>query len=130
MFDIGWAELLVIGVIALIVVGPKDLPRMLRTLGQYTAQARSMAREFQRSMEDAAREADISDMKEMREMAGHLRDLKNFPRKSIDELGKPSAAPAAAKPAPKNAAEGAPEAAPSAAPQPASDTPPPRGAQG
>jgi sec-independent protein translocase protein TatB len=129
MFDIGWSELMVIGVIALIVVGPKDLPRMLRTLGQYTAQARSMAREFQRSMEDAAREADISDMKEMREMAGHLRDLKNFPRKSIDTLGKKADAPAAAKPAPKNAADPSPEA-PSAAPQPASDTPPPREAQG
>ena len=53
MFDIGWSELLLIGVVALIVVGPKDLPRMFRTLGQFTARARHMARDFQRAMEDA-----------------------------------------------------------------------------
>ena len=55
MLDIGWSELLVIGVVALIVVGPKDLPVMFRTLGRFTAKARSMAREFQRAMDDAAK---------------------------------------------------------------------------
>ncbi len=54
MFDIGWTELLVIGIVALIVVGPKDLPLMFHALGQFTAKARGMAREFQRAMEDAA----------------------------------------------------------------------------
>ncbi len=76
MFDIGWSELLVVGAIALIVVGPKDLPRMLRTFGKYTAQARGMARDFQRSMEDAAREADLSEMKDLRDTARQLGDLK------------------------------------------------------
>lgn len=67
MLDIGWSELLVIGVVALIVVGPKDLPMMFRTLGRFTAKARSMGREFQRAMDDAARESGVTDsMKDLK----------------------------------------------------------------
>jgi sec-independent protein translocase protein TatB len=129
MFDIGWAELMVIGVVALIVVGPKDLPRMLRTLGHYTGQARAMAREFQRNMEDAAREADLSDMKEMRDLAKSVRDLKNLPRKSIDEFGKaPTTAAKPTAPAPGTAAAPNPPAAASPTPPPTDQ--PPREAQG
>jgi len=62
MFDIGWSELLLIGVVALIVVGPKDLPVMFHTLGRLTAKARQMAREFSRAMEDAAKETGINDV--------------------------------------------------------------------
>lgn len=62
MLDIGFMEILVIGALALIVVGPKELPGLLRTVGQYAGKARSMAREFQRTMEDAAREADLGDV--------------------------------------------------------------------
>lgn len=62
MFDIGMTELLVIGLVALIVVGPKDLPGMFRTLGQFTAKAKRMAREFSRAMEDAADEAGVKDV--------------------------------------------------------------------
>jgi sec-independent protein translocase protein TatB len=123
MFDIGWGELLVIGVLALIVVGPKELPRMLRTVGRYTAQARRMASDFQRSMEDAAREADIGDMKEMRDVASHLRDIRNLPSRSLDSFGRTVSAPVTppvATPAP-----GATAAAP-----PASPTPPTTGAAG
>jgi len=61
MFDIGWSELLLIGVVALIVVGPEDLPRMFHTLGRMTAKAKAMAREFSSAMEDAARESGIKD---------------------------------------------------------------------
>ena len=50
MFDIGWTELMVVGVVALIVIGPKDLPDMFRTMGRFTAKARSMARDFQRAI--------------------------------------------------------------------------------
>ncbi|MCB1389144.1 MAG: twin-arginine translocase subunit TatB [Rhodobacteraceae bacterium] len=56
MFDIGWSEMLVVGVVALIVVGPKDLPKMFHTLGEMTGKARGMAREFQRAMDAAAKE--------------------------------------------------------------------------
>ncbi len=62
MLDFGWSELLLIGIVALIVVGPEDLPAMFRTLGRFTAKARSMARDFSRAMEDAARETGVQDV--------------------------------------------------------------------
>lgn len=62
MLDIGWSELLIIGVVALIVVGPKDLPKMFRTLGEITGKARAMAREFQRAMDAAADDAGVKDI--------------------------------------------------------------------
>jgi len=68
MLDIGWSELLLIGIVALIVVGPKDLPKMFRTFGQFVGKARGMAREFQRAMEQAADESGVKDM---------ARDLRN-----------------------------------------------------
>ncbi len=77
MLDIGWQELLVIGALALIVVGPKDLPGMLRKLGQWTGQLRSMAREFQRSMNEAAREADVANLKELREAKQSFNNMMN-----------------------------------------------------
>lgn len=61
MLDIGWSELLVIGVVALVVVGPKELPVMFRTLGRFTAKARSMSREFTKAMEAAAKESGVGD---------------------------------------------------------------------
>ncbi len=62
MFDIGWSEMLVVGVVALIVVGPKDLPKMFHTLGELTGKARGMAREFQRAMDAAAKESGVGDI--------------------------------------------------------------------
>ncbi|MEM7670448.1 MAG: Sec-independent protein translocase protein TatB, partial [Pseudomonadota bacterium] len=78
MLDIGWQELLVIGALALIVVGPKDLPSLLRTLGQYAGKVRGMAREFQRTMDDAARESDLAQLKELREIQKDVRAATNF----------------------------------------------------
>ncbi len=63
MLDIGGSELLVIALVLILVVGPKDLPRLLRTAGRFMAKMRGMTREFQRSIDDMAREADIADMR-------------------------------------------------------------------
>lgn len=62
MFDLGMSELLVIGTVALIVIGPKDLPELFRSLGRFTAKMRGMAREFSRAMEAAADEAGVKDV--------------------------------------------------------------------
>lgn len=78
MLDVGWSELLLIGVVALIVVGPKDLPHLFHSLGRFTAKARSMAREFSSAMEDAARDSGIDDATKT------LRDVKSLTsRKSL-----------------------------------------------
>jgi sec-independent protein translocase protein TatB len=63
MFDIGWGELLVIGIVALVVIGPKELPGVLRTLGQGMAKVRRMASEFQNQFHEAMREAEMADLK-------------------------------------------------------------------
>ena len=62
MFNMGWTELLVIGVVALIVIGPQDLPEMFRQLGRFTGKIRSMGREFQRAMDQAAKESGVKDV--------------------------------------------------------------------
>src|SRR3954470_22648068 len=70
MFDIGWSELLLIGVVALIAIGPKELPGALRTLGQWMGKVRRMAGEFQNQFHEAMREAELSELKkEVDEMA-------------------------------------------------------------
>ncbi len=63
MFDIGWSELVVIGVVALIAIGPKELPGVLRTVGQYMGKVRRMASEFQSQFQEAMREAEMADIK-------------------------------------------------------------------
>lgn len=60
--DIGWTELLVIGIVALVVVGPKDLPIMFKTFGRFMARARALGREFSRAMEQAADESGVKDV--------------------------------------------------------------------
>jgi sec-independent protein translocase protein TatB len=63
MFDISWGELLLIGVVALVFIGPKELPTVLRTLGQWMAKLRRMANEFQNQFHEAMREAEMADLK-------------------------------------------------------------------
>ena len=73
MFDIGWSELVLIGVVALVAIGPKELPGVLRMVGQWMGKARKMAAEFQGQFQEAMREAEMADLKksfdEVREAA-------------------------------------------------------------
>ncbi len=64
MFDIGWQELFILAVLAIIVIGPKDLPRAIRTITKGIRKARSMARDLQDGMDDVIREAELEDIKE------------------------------------------------------------------
>ena len=75
MFDIGWGELVVIGVVALIAIGPKELPGVLRTTGQWMGKIRRMANEFQDQFRDAMREAELDDLK--KDITKNFDDIKN-----------------------------------------------------
>ncbi len=76
MFDIGWSELVVIGVVALIAIGPKELPGVLRMVGQWMGKVRRMAAEFQGQFQEALREAELADVKkqfdDIKETAGNI----------------------------------------------------------
>jgi sec-independent protein translocase protein TatB len=79
MFDFSWSELLLIGIVALVFIGPKELPGVLRTLGQWMSKIRRMAGEFQNQFHDAMREAELADLKkevdEMRTQASKYANL-------------------------------------------------------
>jgi len=76
MFDIGWSELVIVGIVALIVIGPKELPGVLRAAGQWIGRIRSMAADFQGQFQEAMREAEMADLKkQVDEIADSARDL-------------------------------------------------------
>ena len=95
MFNIGWSELLVIGIVALIVIGPKELPVALRTLGQWMAHIRRMASEFQNQFHEAMREAELADLKkEVDDMTAKAQSYAHFDpiediRKDIENAAAP-----------------------------------------
>jgi sec-independent protein translocase protein TatB len=64
MFDIGWSELLVIAVVAIVVVGPKELPKLMRSFGFYAGKLRRAATEFRRQFDEAMREAELEEVKQ------------------------------------------------------------------
>ncbi|MGR3321667.1 MAG: Sec-independent protein translocase protein TatB [Pseudooceanicola sp.] len=80
MGGLGWTEILLIGIVALIVVGPKDLPVLFRNVGRFVGKARGMAREFSRAMEDAADESGVKDISKS------LRDATNPGKMGLDKL--------------------------------------------
>ncbi len=140
MFDIGAVELMVIGIVAIIVVGPKDLPGMLRTFGQFVSKMRGMAREFQTTFEEAAKDTGID------EIAKGVSDVKSFSptsgigkvfdpikeetealKSDIESAGKKKTSPAsAAKPATKKTAAKKPAAKKTAAKKTAAKKPAPK----
>jgi sec-independent protein translocase protein TatB len=87
MFDLGWMELLIIGVTALIIVGPKDLPVMFKTFGNFVGKAKQMAREFKSSMEAAADETGLRESSEMLTKLDGVKDPTKFFK---DEISKGS----------------------------------------
>lgn len=130
MFDIGWSEMAIILMVALIVIGPKDLPRVARTVGKWTAKARGMAREFQRSLDDMAREAELQDIKAEMDKLSRT-DLRHQIEETIDPdrslrdgMRPPAESTKPAAPAPTTAAL-PPPPPDGAAPAPTAPTPEP-----
>ncbi|MBX9461782.1 MAG: Sec-independent protein translocase protein TatB [Aquamicrobium sp.] len=112
MFDIGWTEMLVIAVVMIVVVGPKELPGMLRTFGKTTAKLRVMAGDFRKQFDEALKEAELDDLKsvaddvralnpknEIRKALSPMEKAAQDVRSGLDAAMKPTK-PAAADPAP------------------------------
>ncbi len=94
MFDLDLGKLVIIGIVALIVIGPKELPGVLRTLGQMITKVRRMATEFQNQFQEAMREAELADLKkEVDEMTATAQSYAHFDpaeevRKHVEAVGK------------------------------------------
>ena len=86
LFDLGMSELLLIGVVALVVIGPKDLPKALRVAGFWVKKARTLSREFQSSVEQMIREAELDEMRQELKKATEV-DLEKQFRETIDPTG-------------------------------------------
>jgi sec-independent protein translocase protein TatB len=137
LFDIGWAELMLIGLVALVVIGPKDLPRALRIAGYWVRKARNLSREFHSSVEQMIREAELDEMRQQLKKATEF-DLDKELQKTVDPSGslaesiRPPDLPDFFDPPPTPASLAAepPEAAPVAAlpgaAEPAAALPPPQ----
>ncbi|WP_163272000.1 Sec-independent protein translocase protein TatB [Chelativorans alearense] len=141
MFDLGWPELLVIAIVLIVVVGPKDLPGVLRGFGRTTTKLRAMAGDFRKQFDEALREAELEDVKGLvdnarkldprGEIKKHLSPLEKAGRdvrSGLDEAMKPKATPAAAEakpavPASEKPAPAEPTVAKSTAAKPAAVKP-------
>jgi sec-independent protein translocase protein TatB len=127
LFDFGWSEILLIGVVALVFIGPKDLPKALRVAGYWVRKARTLSREFQSSIDQMIREAELDEMREDLKKAAEF-DLDREFRNTIDPTGSlaedlkpptlPSFSSAEQLPPPPSAAEAEVEAPPVPAPAP------------
>jgi sec-independent protein translocase protein TatB len=127
MFDIAWGEFVVIAVVALIVIGPKELPTVLRTIGQWTTKIRRMAAEFQGQFQEALREAEMADLK--KEVEGLNDAAKGFTSQFDDPLNLKEATKWEPKPDDIKADDTAkPVAAPPS--EPGTPAPPPGGGEG
>jgi sec-independent protein translocase protein TatB len=91
MLDIGWSEMAIVAAVALFVIGPKDLPKVLRTIGRYTGKVKAMAREFQDTIDEVVREAELDEVKKQIEKVGRL-DVKKSIEDTVDPKGEISKA--------------------------------------
>ena len=112
LLDFGWSELMLIGIVALVFIGPKDLPKALRIAGFWVRKARTLSREFQSSVEQMVREAELDEMRQELKKATELDLDKEFsqavdPTGSLAESLKPPELPNFSKP-PALAADGGP----------------------
>ncbi len=88
MFDISWSELLILGIVTLVFVGPKELPVFMRTLGRYAGTVRRHANEFKAQFDAAMREAELDSMrKEVAEMQSSINSEVMKAKNSIDDAG-------------------------------------------
>lgn len=87
MFDIGWSEMLVVGVVALVVIGPKELPQALRAAGRMVGKARGIAGEFRQHWEDAMREAELDEIRRKAEDMAGFGDVKSTVSSILDPKG-------------------------------------------
>jgi sec-independent protein translocase protein TatB len=118
-FGIGASELLIIAIVALLVVGPKDLPRLLRSIGQFTRKIQGMAREFQEHLNEAAKEAGVDDIKKEVKSMTDLTANADLEKESSDikrAIESSAPKPAAAKPEPALPEPPKPAAIPDAGP--------------
>ena len=86
MFDLGWIELLIIGVVALIVVGPKDLPVMFKTIGRFVGKAKRMARDFQATMNAAASETGLKETTDLLKNIDRSGNSKEFLKAAAGDI--------------------------------------------
>jgi len=134
MFDIGWSEMAIIAFVALIVIGPKDLPKTMKTVAQWMRKARSLTREFQSGIDDMVREAELEDARKALDATrgGNLKRTLSNAIDPDDEVGKEVRSVEheaqrrddSAKPAGSNAGGNAEKAAAKMISQPASPAPP------
>jgi sec-independent protein translocase protein TatB len=123
MFGIDSGELLIIAVVALVVIGPKDLPRVMRAIGQWVGQARGMAKHFRSGLDTMMREAELEDM-EKKWKADNERIMREYPAAAAPEPWPEPAAADAPAPAPEQLP---PPPKPAAAKSSRPKAPPPRG---
>ncbi len=86
MLDLGWTELLVIGILTILIFGPKELPVVFRTVTQWLGKARSVAREFQRTVDDMARESELDEIRKAAKNAASDMNAMTDPSGSLDGL--------------------------------------------
>ncbi|MBI5165696.1 MAG: twin-arginine translocase subunit TatB [Magnetospirillum sp.] len=121
MFDVGWDEMALIALVALIVIGPKDLPNVLRMVGRMTRKARDLAGEFQRGVDDMVRESELAELKTQVEKVADTNALRAEVERAIDPAGdiaRSLAPPVVDEPVIAELPESAPLAPPAKPPEP------------